>query len=167
MLVQFYYGRKAKNVEERKRKGFESKHLFMQLLNANIKKICVENPYPLKMFELPKHTQIIQPYEYGHPFMKRTCLWLKGLPPLQPTHIVQERQSTKIAGNWFNKGGKERQANRSKTFSGIARAMAQQWGKANQQTEDEIFQFVVSQIRHDACTVQYLNKPCTCRCCTP
>src|SRR3990167_10550087 len=70
-----YYGKKAKNIEERKEKGFAAKEFFMALLNANIEKICVENPYPLKMFGLPTHTQIIQPFEHGHPFRKKTCLW--------------------------------------------------------------------------------------------
>lgn len=80
------------------------------------------------MFDLPDYSQIIQPYEYGHPFSKKTCLWLKNVPKLKPTNIVEERESTKIAGNWFNKGGKDRQKNRSKTFTGIAKAMAYQWG---------------------------------------
>lgn len=123
-----YYGKKAKNVENRKELGFMAKDFFMKLLNAPINKICVENPQPLKMFNLPQHTQIIQPYEYGHPFQKRTLLWIKNMPNLKPTNIVNERQSTKITGNWFNKGGKERQKNRSKFWCGIAEAMAQQWG---------------------------------------
>jgi hypothetical protein len=59
---------------------------------------------------------------------KRTCLWLKDLPKLVPTNIVEERQSTKVAGNWFNKGGKDRQKERARTFEGIAAAMAEQWG---------------------------------------
>ena len=123
-----YYGKKAKNVEERKNKGFEARDFFMMFYNSKCDKIAIENPYPLKMFNLPDHTQIIQPYEFGHPFQKRTCLWLKGLPNLKPTNILKERQSTKVPGNWFNKGGKERQINRSKTFPGIAKAMAEQWG---------------------------------------
>ena len=61
-------------------------------------------------------------------FKKKTCLWLKNLPKLKPTNIIYERQSTKIAGNWFNKGGKDRQKNRSKFFNGFAEAMANQWG---------------------------------------
>lgn len=130
-----YFGKKAKNVEERKQKGFEAKEFFMKLLDAPIEKVCVENPYPLKMFNLPLHTQIIQPYEHGHPFRKRTCLWLKNLPELKPTEIVEKPQSTKIAGNWFNKGGKERQKNRSKTFTGIAKAMAEQWGLSGNTNE--------------------------------
>ena len=101
----------------------------MKLYNADCNMIAVENPIPSKIYELPKYSQIIQPYEYGHPFSKKTCLWLKGLPKLKPTKIIskEEIQSTKIAGNWFNKGGKERQKNRSKTFTGIAKAMAKQW----------------------------------------
>lgn len=123
-----YYGKKAKNVEERKNKGFAARDFFMRFMNTNCEKIAIENPYPLKMFKLPTPTQIIQPFEYGHPFRKKTCLWLKGLPLLVPTDIKDERQSTRVAGNWFNKGGKERQKNRSKTFFGIAKAMAEQWG---------------------------------------
>ena len=123
-----YYGKKAKNVEERKAKGQKAKEFFMMFLNSKCDRVAVENPVPLKMFGLPSPTQIIQPYEYGHPFQKKTCLWLKGLPLLMPTDIVEERQSTKVAGNWFNKGGIERQKNRSKTFKGIAKAMAEQWG---------------------------------------
>lgn len=123
-----YYGKKAKNVEERIRKGNLAKDFFMKLFHADIDKICIENPNPLKMFELPLHNQVIQPYQFGHPYSKRTLLWLKNLSLLQPTKIVFERQSTKIAGNWFNKGGKDRQKNRARTFQGIADAMAEQWG---------------------------------------
>ncbi len=114
---------------ERYEKGMEAREFFMKLYDANhIPKICVENPISSKVFELPTHTQTIQPYEYGHPFKKATRLWLKGLPPLEPTNIVDTSQSTKVPGNWFNKGGKERQKNRSKFFDGFADAMAEQWG---------------------------------------
>lgn len=108
--------------------GLEAKEFFMTLYNADIPLICVENPIPSKVYELPEYTQTIQPYEHGHPFKKKTCLWLKGLPPLVPTKIVTERESSKVVGNWFNKGGKDRQKNRAKTFQGIADAMAAQWG---------------------------------------
>ena len=74
-----YYGKKAKNVEERKIKGYVAKEFFMSLYNANIPIICVENPLPLKMFELPEHSQVIQPFEFGHPYRKKTILWLKNL----------------------------------------------------------------------------------------
>lgn len=101
----------------------------MLFYNSNCPKIAIENPLPSKIYELPKHSQVIQPYEFGHPFKKRTQLWLKGLPPLMPTDIVSVMESTKIAGNWFNTGGKDRQKNRAKTFPGIAKAMAKQWTK--------------------------------------
>lgn len=119
---------KGKLNYERYRKGLEGKILFMALYNAKCDKICVENPIPSSIFALPKYSQTVQPYEHGHPFKKKTCLWLKGLPPLQPTNVVEVRESTKVAGNWFNKGGKDRQKNRAKTFEGIAKAMAEQWG---------------------------------------
>lgn len=125
--ARFLYPKGQLN-KDRLKLGLEAKQFFMALYNSNIPKICVENPIPSKIYELPSYTQTIQPYEYGHPFQKRTCLWLKGLPKLIPTNIVSERQSSKVPGNWFNKGGKDRQKNRAKTFQGIADAMAIQWG---------------------------------------
>lgn len=113
--------------QERYEKGLESKEFFMKFINAKCEHIVVENPTPSKVYELPPYQQTIQPYEYGHPFKKTTRLWEKGVPQLVPTDIVEQRESTKIAGNWYNKGGKERQKNRSKTFEGIAKAMAEQW----------------------------------------
>ena len=113
--------------EARYKKGLDAKKFFMCFYNMDCK-VAVENPIPSTIFELPKYDQIIQPYEYGHPFQKKTCLWLKNLPKLKPTNIVTERQSTKIPGNWYNKGGKERQKNRARFFKGIADAMADQWG---------------------------------------
>lgn len=122
---------------DRFQKGLQAKEFFMALFNAPIPKIVVENPIPSLVYGLPKYTQVIQPYEFGHPFKKKTCLWLKGLPKLVPTNIINTAQSTKIAGNWFNKGGKERQKNRAKTFPGIAKAMAEQWGNTTwRQTKD-------------------------------
>ena len=114
--------------QKRLTQGLVTKEFFMALYNAKIPKIAIENPTPSKVFGLPQYTQAIQPYEYGHPYKKRTCLWLVGLPKLIPTKIVAERQSTKVVGNWFNKGGKERQKERARTFEGIADAMANQWG---------------------------------------
>lgn len=128
--ARFLYPKGVLN-EDRLKLGLISKEFFMKIYNADCEKIAIENPIPSKVYELPKYTQTIQPYEFGHPYQKKTCLWLKGLKPLQPTDVLQKekRQSTKIAGNWFNKGGKERQKNRAKTFPGIAKAMAEQWGK--------------------------------------
>ena len=114
--------------EERLKKGIEATHFFLRFLYANCDKIAIENPVPSKVYCLPPYSQIIQPWMFGHPVQKKTCLWLKGLPPLMATEICEERQSSKVPGNWFNHGGKERQKNRAKTFPGIAKAMADQWG---------------------------------------
>ena len=113
--------------EERYKKGLLAKELFMSIYNADCPKIAIENPTPSKIYELPEKTQVIQPWQFGHPYSKRTQLWLKGLPKLIPTNIVEVESSCREAGNWFNKGGKDRQINRSKTFPGIAKAMADQW----------------------------------------
>lgn len=125
--ARFLYPKGVLN-EDRLKLGLAAKEFFMQLYNADCDKICVENPIPSRVFGLPKYSQTVQPYEHGHPFKKKTCFWLKNLPLLRPTDIVDVRESTKIAGNWFNKGGKDRQKNRAKTFEGIAKAMSQQWG---------------------------------------
>lgn len=125
--ARFLYPKGVLN-ENRLNLGLAAKEFFMKLYNADCEKICVENPIPSRVFGLPKYSQTVQPYEHGHPFKKKTCFWLKNLPLLQPTNIVDVRESTKIAGNWFNKGGKDRQKNRAKTFEGIAEAMAEQWG---------------------------------------
>ena len=127
--VRFLYpGGKGILNEERLRKGIKATHFFLRFLYADCEHIAVENPIPSTVYCLPKYNQIIQPWMFGHPFQKKTCLWLKGLPPLFPTEICLERQSSKVPGNWFNHGGKERQGNRAKTFPGIAKAMAEQWG---------------------------------------
>ena len=125
--ARFLYPKGILN-EDRLKLGLAAKEFFMAFYNADCEKICIENPTPSRVYELPKYTQVIQPWMFGHPVQKRTCLWLKGLEPLKPTEIVEERQSSKVPGNWFNKGGKERQQNRAKTFPGIAKAMAEQWG---------------------------------------
>ena len=114
---------------ERYKKGLLAKELFMAIYNADCPKIAIENPTPSKIYELPEKTQVIQPWQFGHPYSKRTQLWLKGLPKLIPTNIVEIESSCRKPGNWFNKGGKNRQINRSKTFEGVAKAMAEQWGK--------------------------------------
>ena len=128
--ARFLYPKGVLN-EDRLKLGLAAKDFFMAFYNADCEKICIENPTPSRVYELPKYTQVIQPWMFGHPVQKRTCLWLKGLEPLKPTEIVEERQSSKVPGNWFNKGGKERQKNRAKTFPGIAAAMAEQWGRVD------------------------------------
>ena len=124
--ARFLYPKGVLN-EERLAKGMIAKDFFMHFYNADCDRIAIENPIPSKVYGLPPYTQTIQPWMFGHPVQKKTCLWLNGLPALQPTNVVEERQSTKIPGNWFNSGGKERQKNRAKTFPGIAKAMAEQW----------------------------------------
>ena len=113
-------------------KGVLAAEFFMQFYQADCERICVENPVPLKCWALPAYTQIIQPYQFGEPFTKSTCLWLRGLPELRPTNIV------KPIGQWvgamprsvsgYSHPGVRSAKERSKTFPGIAAAMAEQWG---------------------------------------
>ena len=113
---------------ERYQKGLEAKAFFCQFLDADCAKICVENPVSSRIYEMAPHSQEIQPYMFGHPVKKKTRLWLRGLPPLEPTEIVAPECGCHEAGTWFMRGGKDRQRNRAKTFPGVARAMAEQWG---------------------------------------
>ena len=105
--------------------------LFMKLWNSNIPRICMENPTPSKAANLPPYTQAIQPYQFGHDHSKRTCLWLKNLPLLQPTNIVEKTYITTPNGVRYTKGWYQTPRTsiaRSRTFLGIAEAMATQWG---------------------------------------
>ncbi len=110
---------------------------FMKLAKANIEKIAIENPIGVVSRFWKKPDQIIQPYQFGHEASKATCLWLKNLPKLQPTKIVSSGEwivykSGKRTSKWFadaaKLSSKERSIARSKTFQGIADAMANQWG---------------------------------------
>jgi hypothetical protein len=116
--------------------GLSGKEFLLKLLNCNIKHICIENPTPLKIFNLPSPAQIIQPYQFGHPYSKRTLFWLKNLPALQHTEILKvyspflpsntggakrnQQHSRGTAKNWKES---------STTFKGVAQAMAEQWTK--------------------------------------
>lgn len=121
---------------ERLNKGFDAKEFFLKFLECTANKIAVENPVPSGVYRLPKCSQIIQPYEYGVPYSKKTCLWLRNLPLLQPTEIVTPVCSWVFGGSKNadgtprkNKGETFRDSKtRSKTFSSIAEAMAAQWG---------------------------------------
>ena len=117
-------------------KALAAKEFFMKLLKANCKHIVVENPTALKVVELPQDTQAVQPYEYGHPYSKKTLLWIKGLPNLKPTNIIRDfkpylpsNTGGKKRGQSFSRGISKNAKESSKTFSGIAKAMAEQWGK--------------------------------------
>lgn len=124
--------------KDRLKLALEAKEFFMKFMNAKCKKICIENPRPLKIVGLPEPTQIIQPYEYGHPYSKATCLWLKGLPKLKPTKIVEKytpylpsNTSQFAKGKGGSRGVAHNAKEASKTFSGIAKAIAEQWSENN------------------------------------
>lgn len=131
------YPKKGQIDEVRFEKAMAAKEFFMAFYNADCERIAIENPIPLSVVGLPKKTQVIQPYEFGHPFTKKTYLWLKGLPELTPTEIVKP-VGPYVCGNseiWKKQAakgivyGKEKSSkHRSKTFPGIAKAMAEQWG---------------------------------------
>ena len=104
---------------------------------ADCDKIAIENPVGIMSVAYRKPDQIIQPYQFGDPYEKKTCLWLKGLFPLNHTKEVEPQPRLKfksgksmapwIADSW-NLPKEDRQKERSKTFPGIAKAMAEQWG---------------------------------------
>ena len=95
------------------------------LLNAPIEKICLENPVSIISSRIRKPDQIIQPYQFGHNESKKTCLWLKNLPLLKPTNIITENIQQKV---WKCPPSKDRWKIRSRFYTGIAEAMANQWG---------------------------------------
>jgi site-specific DNA-cytosine methylase len=110
---------------------------FMALATADCERIAIENPVGIMSTEWRKPDQIIQPWQFGDSFSKKTCLWLKGLPKLEPTNVVDPGETVTFAsGNkmpkWYadawGKSPEERSKIRSKTFPGIAKAMAEQWG---------------------------------------
>ena len=113
-----------------------SVEFFMKFANANCPKIAIENPVGIMSTEWRKPDQIIQPWMFGDPFSKKTCLWIKGLPLLVPTNIVEEGERVTFASGksmpkWYSDAYRlppeERAKLRSKTFPGIASAMASQW----------------------------------------
>lgn len=128
------YGDKA---IQRQKDREEAVVFFMQFTNAKCKKIAIENPIGYMSTAYKKPTQIIHPYMFGDPARKATCLWLKGLPKLTPTDMVEPVIIHYQNGNgtdspWhmetMNLPSKERAKARSRTFPGIAMAMAEQWG---------------------------------------
>ena len=133
------YPQKGVLSQERYEKGLAAKEFFMKFYNANCEKIAIENPVSSSVYNMPVHSQEIQPWEHGHPFSKKTRLWLKGLPMLIPSNIVDcngpyvpagtGRKDRSKYGAAKRSGGDS--LNRSKTFPGIAKAIAEQWaGKA-------------------------------------
>lgn len=125
---------------DRYNKGLRAKDFFMEFYNANCERIAIENPISSKIFNMPLHTQEIQPYQFDilgvHPYTKKTRLWLKGLPVLLPTtpynkpiaNYVPAGTSRKIKTKYGAAKRGNDSVNRSKTFIGIAMAMSEQWG---------------------------------------
>jgi len=98
---------------------------FMEFVHADCQRIAIENPIGIMSTHYRKPDQIIQPWQFGHGETKATCLWLKGIPLLQPTNIVSGREQR----IWRLSPGPERAKLRSKTFPGIANTMAKIWGE--------------------------------------
>lgn len=123
------YGDKAR---ERIKRREEAAEFFMKIANADCDHIAIENPSGFMSSIWRKPDQTIQPWMFGDPFEKRTCLWLKNLPQLVPTDIVeppprQVLSSGKTMPRWYSNCGGDRPKARSKTFPGIAKAIATQW----------------------------------------
>lgn len=123
--------------QERYERGLEAKAFFMLFYNALCPRVAIENPLSSGVFNMPPHSQEIQPWQFGHPYTKKTRLWLRGLPTLVPTDIVAPVGPYCPSGT----GRKDRSTygsakrgddakNRAKTFPGIAAAMAAQWGSS-------------------------------------
>lgn len=137
--VPFEKRRPHPKFPNRKKDQEDAIKFFMQLVNADIERIAIENPIGVMSSKYRKPDQIIQPYYFGDEAQKSTCLWLKNLPLLKPTNIVSKGEilqfkSGKSMSKWMSeaftntKSLEERQRLRSKTFIGIAKAMAEQWG---------------------------------------
>jgi hypothetical protein len=109
---------------DRKKEQKEALIFVEKLFDAPIGKIAIENPIGILSTLICKPAQIIQPWQFGHPETKASCLWLNNLPLLKPTNIVEGR---KPRVHW-EQPGKDRWKNRSRTLMGIAKAMAEQWG---------------------------------------
>ncbi len=137
--VHLFRGKKLN--QERYENGLKAKVFFMKIYNTKCDKIAIENPTPSGIYKLPEESQVIEPYYFGDPYKKRTLLWLKGLQPLihndqvtlfekEITHVIPTHKW--ISANKKKDGelsGLHRNPKmRSKTFPGIAKAMAEQWG---------------------------------------
>lgn len=127
------YSHRFPTIHEDREKAVD---FFMRIANAPIEKIAIENPIGIMSTRWKKPSQVIQPYQFGDPERKGTCLWLKNLPNLIPTNIVEPkiirhasgRTDSKLHFETLKLPKEERRKARSKTFEGIAKAMAEQWG---------------------------------------
>lgn len=114
----------ARWFKDKQKEQAEALDFVRALLDAPIRRIALENPISIISSRIRKPDQIIQPWQFGHGEVKATCLWLKNLPPLKPTNIVEGRE----ARVHRMPPGPDRWKERSRTFTGIAEAMANQWG---------------------------------------
>lgn len=134
----------ARYFEQKRKDGRQQQGIdfFMMFANCKCPKIAIENPIGIMSSKYRKPDQIIQPYEFGHPESKKTCLWLKGLPPLMATNIIHKpecghwnnqtqdgQNKIVVDGKWISFNDKRTAHLRSKTYQGIADAMAEQWGR--------------------------------------
>jgi site-specific DNA-cytosine methylase len=118
-----------KRLDGRQQEGID---LFMEFVNTNIPKVCIENPVGIMSTLWRKPSQIIHPWQFGDESEKTTCLWLSGLPLLVPTNIVDKGEfvttpSGKVLPKWYSNS--KSSVVRSRTFQGIANAMAEQWSR--------------------------------------
>ena len=129
----------ARWFEEKRKTGQQQKSIefFMRFTDTYCEKVAIENPVGIMSTYYRKPDQIIQPYMFGEPYEKKTCLWLRNLPYLKPTNIVTPEERVKYKSGrtmpkWYAEcwhlSPEERSRIRSKTFDGIAKAMAEQWG---------------------------------------
>ena len=131
--VRWLFNKDGTEIQERMAKVHEAHNLFWDCLNTFPKvarSVCVENPIPHKYAKLPDYTQKIQPWQFGDFETKATCLWLRNLPSLTPTAGFKDRRFVKnrLQRVHLESPGPERSKNRSRTYYGIAAAMAEQWG---------------------------------------
>lgn len=119
-----------KRKDGRQKQGID---FFMEFANCSCDKVAIENPVGIMSTEYRKPDQIIQPWQFGDSYSKKTCLWLNGLPKLVPTNVVDKGEFVIHGGKkipkWYSNAGGNRSKTRSKTFPGIAKAMAEQWGE--------------------------------------
>lgn len=111
----------------RHRDQVKALNFFIDLWEQDIPRICMENPIPQGILNrcVGRHSQVVQPSDFGDPFRKATCLWLKGLPKLVPTNKIPRDQCSTACHS--EPPGPDRKKNRSRTYQGLANAMAEQW----------------------------------------
>ena len=125
----------AKHFRRKRKRQRKALEFFLALLNAPVRMVCVENPVSVSSSYIRPPDQIVQPWMFGDPFQKTTCLWLENLPPLRPTKIVDRGEMFRTSGGnvlpkWYSHAPiKDRDKIRSRTFPGLAAAMADQWDR--------------------------------------